>query len=342
MTLDTIEEPKTVKLPSVFMVSSGRSGTTLLASMLNATDQIYIPYESDFIARAYPAFGNRTDLNNSDYAHIARMFRRAAKESGWGMPVEEVEAHLETKQPRTFAQVNAAIYQLFHQREKTEDLKWGIKAPVLIASLDRIHRTCPQAKIVHVVRDGRDVYLSYKRVHDTSAIKFGPKSVVENALYWVDGLRRVAEFTQSCPDCTVYELTYNDILESPTSTLQQLCDFLEIEYKPSMHENFNDFERNKKVAPKVFRESIHKKLHSGLDSKNTQKYLTAMTPWQLFQFELIAAPYLQKYGYSLKYQWLGWKLFSPVRWGAHFLARQFNDWRYAKRDREVFNKELQP
>ena len=57
----------------------------------------------------------------------------------------------------------------------------GMKAPVLIACLDRIGAVFPQAKILHVVRDGRDVYLSYRQVHKSSPEKFGPKGILTAA-----------------------------------------------------------------------------------------------------------------------------------------------------------------
>ncbi|MGB3612660.1 MAG: sulfotransferase, partial [Elainellaceae cyanobacterium] len=231
------------KFPDVFIVGSGRSGTTLLASILNASEDIYIPYESDFIARAFPYYHqDRSDLGEDDYRQIFRLFQLSAKQDGWGLSEDQVVSHLKARAPQTFAEVNSALYEAFHQQEKTEDLLWGIKAPVLIASLERIHKVFPQAKIIHVVRDGRDVYLSYKKVHETSDITFGPKGVIENALYWTDGLRRVSEFLKAHPSHQVYELRYDELLTNPEAVSKQLCDFLGIEYRPSMHENFSTLE----------------------------------------------------------------------------------------------------
>ena len=326
------------KFPAVFIVSSGRSGTTLLASILNASEQIYIPYESDFIARAYPYYQDKNQFTEDDYRYLFRAFKLAAKQDGWGLSEDDVVSRLKERSPQTFAAVNAVIYEAFHQQEGTDQLLWGIKAPVLIASLDRIHQVCPQAKIIHIIRDGRDVYLSYQKVHKTSEIKFGPKGVMANALYWVDGLRRVEDFINANPNHQLYELRYDDLLHDPASSLKSLCGFLGIEYKPSMHERFNALERNKKVAPEHFRQSIHKKLHGGLDPNNTQKYLSAMSRLEQIKFELIAIPYLLKYGYQPERPILNTGLLAPMRSCLYFLARQFNNWRYKKRDRKVYQQ----
>ena len=330
------------KLPDVFVVSSGRSGTTLLTSILNASEQIYIPYESDFIARAYPYYWNKTQFNEEDYKRIVKIFMLSAKEDGWGMSEEHMVRYLNERLPQTFADVNATLYEAFHRQEQTDELLWGIKAPVLISSLDRIHNVCPQAKIVHVIRDGRDVFLSYKRVHETSEFKFGPKGVIQNALYWVDGLRRVEDFLKVNPTHQVYELRYDDLIQDPTSNLKQLCDFLEIEYRPSMQEDFNNLERNKKIAPAYYQQSIHRKLRGGLDARNTKKYLTAMAKLEQLKFELIAVPYLLKYGYQSEYPVLSSSLFNPIRRILYFLARQLNNVRYDSRDRNVYRRSNHP
>lgn len=318
------------------MVSSGRSGTTLLASMLNASDQLYIPYESDFIARAYPYLKDKDSLDIHDYKLIAKLFKITAKQNGWGMSEKYLIDYLKQKKPRDFAEVNSAIYEAFHVQEGTDQLKWGIKAPVLIASLDRINDVCPTSKITHIVRDGRDVYLSYKKIHETSEVKFGPKGVIANALYWVDGLRRVEELSNSYANVRIFELRYKDLLAEPGKKLHQLCDFLAIKYKPDMHEKFNQNHRNKKVAPDQFQQSIHKKLHGGLDPKNTGKYHAKMSRYDIFTFELIAAPYLAKYCYQLQYPILNSFWFTPIRAFLYFLARLFNDWRYSQRDRKMY------
>lgn len=330
-----VQDRTKFKLPEVFIVSSGRSGTTLLASILNASEQIYIPYESDFIARAYPHYQHQKQFSEADYRHIFNIFQLSAKQEGWGMSEDYVVGKLLEKSPQTFAEVNAVIYESFHQQEKTENLAWGIKAPVLIASLDRIQQVCPQAKIVHLIRDGRDVYLSYKKVHETSQIKFGPKRVIENALYWIDGLRRVEDFKSDSSSEQIYELRYEDLLNDPVNSLQQLCRFLGIEYRSSMHENFNSLERNQKVVPDSFKTTIHQKVHGGLDAKNTHKYLSAMSRWEQIKFESIAAPYLKKYGYQPIHPLLDTFLLMPLRNFLYFFARQFNDSRYQKRDRQI-------
>lgn len=326
------------KAPAIFIVSSGRSGTTLLSSILNASGSVYIPYESDFIARAYPYYFDKQHLHETDYKIISKLFRVTSQENGWGMSEKYLFSYLNSRSPQTFAEVNSAICEAFHKQEKTDGiLLWGIKAPVLIANLERIREVYPTAKIIHLVRDGRDVYLSYKKIHETNQIKFGPRGVVENALYWIDGLRRVENFRKNNQNHQIYELRYDDLLENPSRELTKLCEYLDIQYVPSMHDNFNSIKINKKVAPSHFRETIHAKLTSGIDSKNTRKYKRGMSTAEKIAFELIAIPYLVKYGYETDFNILRTSLLVPFRSSIYYLAKQINNLRYARRDRHRYN-----
>lgn len=330
------QEKLQYKLPSVFIVSSGRSGTSLLTSILNASQQINIPYESDFIARAYPFYNDKTDFNQKDYHQIVKLFKQTSEPKLWGMSEEYLLSILENKKPQTFIQFFSVICEAYHKSIGTEHLIWGVKAPVLIASIDRIIKVNENAKIFHIVRDGRDVYLSYKNVHDQSKIKFGPKGLVANALYWIDGLRRIEEFGKNYSN--IYEFSYEDMLNYPQEEFKKICQFIGIEYIPEMHENYFQSQTNQELISSKFMNSIHTKLKGGLDPTNTRKYLTKMSRKELFFYEFIAYSYLKKYGYDTHFSSLYSKLFSPLRLMIYFLARRFNDLRYRNRDYRFYQK----
>lgn len=329
-----------IKSPEFFIVSSGRAGSTLLQSILNASRQIYIPQESDFIARAYPFFGDRKSIEQSEYAQLAMMFCVASQSSGWGMTYDYILKQLEEHSPQTLAEIFSVICSAYHSQENTLDIKWGVKHPVLIASLNTIFSTYPDIKIIHICRDGRDVYLSYKNIHENSQIKFGPNGVVSSALYWVDGLRRIEKYLRdpAIQNKVISEIKYEDLVGHPQESLKDLCGFLEIQYSPSMSEEFSSFEGNKRVAPDEIMSSVHTKLKGNLDASNTKKYLKKMSKRQIFIFELLAAPYLIKYGYPLEFKLLGNWIFSPIRATLYSLGRIFNDRRYSKRDKRFFER----
>lgn len=323
-------------IPHVFIVSSGRSGTTLLRGILNASNQIYIPHESEFVARAYPFFHNKQHFSEDDYREIVRLFVRTSQQKGWGMTRKYLASYLKERAPQNFADVNSTIYEAYLDQQGLANLQWGIKAPVLIASIERILEVFPGAKIVHIVRDGRDVSLSYKKVHENEESQFGPKGILSAALYWTDGLRRVEELH----DSRIHELQYENLLSCPEVELKTLCTFLDINYDRAMHENYQQSNNNKNLILEKHKQTIHAKIESGLDPANTKKYLSNMSKLDRFIFELVAVPYLDKYHYSIEFQFLRTQFLRPLRSLLYFGTRQLNNWRYHKRDVQTYKKVL--
>lgn len=128
------------------------------------------------------------------------------------------------------------------------------------------------------------------------------------------------------------------MLNNPQEELQKLCKFLEIEYRPEMHENYFDSQVNTKLISPELMSSIHTKLKGGLDPNNTKKYLKKMSKTDLFFYEILTYPYLKKYGYDIHTSSLYSKLFYPFRVIIYFLSRQFNNVRYSKRDSRFYQK----
>ena len=324
------------KHPSVFIVSSGRAGSTLLQAILNASGQICIPKESDFIGRAYPFFYQKSTYQENDYKVLADMFCRSSQDKGWGIDKSDIVRQLKKHSPQTLADVFGRICEIYHKAEGTQDLVWGIKRPVLIASMKRVISTYPDAKIIHICRDGRDVYLSYKHIHKNGAIKFGPNNAFTGGLYWVSGLRYIDAFKKEGYVDNLLEIKYESLLCSPKETLESLSEFVGINYNASAIDDFNQGKSKRAVAPKSFMSTIHPKLSQKIDPSNTKKYAKEMTRFEIFIFELIASPLLKKYGYKLEYRFLGFPLFSPIRAVLYSIAMGWNGYRYKKRDERYY------
>lgn len=326
----------------IFIVSSGRSGTTLLRGILNASAEIYIPLESDFIARGYPFYSDKNIRSEEDYKCIVKLFQLASQANGWGMDEAYLLRQLQQSQPESFAEVNRAIYDAYMKSEGLAHMPWGIKHPVLIASIDKILNVFPNARIIHIVRDGRDVCLSYQSVHKNAPQKFGPNSPLTAALYWIDGLRRVQESkAQKNRGAQLYEFRYEDMLNSPERILKSLFEFLELDFTDNLCQTYQYARSTKNLLLSQEKATIHSKVSSGIDAKNQNKFLTHMSLRQRFVFELIASPYLKKYDYRIEFPLLAHPVFEGLRGSLYVVARLFNNWRYSRRDSMFFQRSLQ-
>lgn len=331
----------------IFIVGSGRSGTTLLRNIVNASEQIHIPYESDFIARAFPYYFSKLELDNEDYRSLVKMFVYTSQKEGWHMSEEYILKYLKNTSPQSFADVNKSIYEAYLQKEGFMNQRWGIKSPVLIANLERVSHVFPNAKIVHIVRDGRDVYLSYRNIHDkgNTSEAFGPKTILQSSLYWIDAVRRIETFNHHSEALkthhkSIYEIRYEDILNSPSTTIRNLFDFIGIEYTDSVLKEFMQSKSNQKLLclQSYHQQSVQDNLKGSIDSNNTEKFKKEMSRFERFIFEFLAVPYLRKYNYSIEFKFLEIFIFSPIRSMIYLCARVFNNYRYRKRDIKLIKK----
>ncbi len=96
---------------------------------------------------------------------------------------------------------------------------WVNKTPNLLQYSDLISKLCPSAKVIHIIRDGRDVTLS------NLSLSWGPNSVRNAARRWktlIQSWRRSKVTAgESC-----LELRYEDLINDPQGTLKFLFGFL--------------------------------------------------------------------------------------------------------------------
>lgn len=309
-----------------FIVSAGRSGSTLLCALLNANKGVFIPPESDFIARAYPFYGHRNNFSESDYYHLSNLFIKTSQKA-WKMDVDFLSNILIKQRPETFKEVNSVIYNSFLSKNHFENDRWGIKRPVLIASIDILRKVFPNAKVIHIVRDGRDVFLSYNSAHKMGQ-KFGPKNLLTCALYWVDALRRI----NVSPNDFIIEIRYEDLILNTNNTMREICNFINVEYDNDCINKYIDSPKNLILISNEHKNTIHKKINDGISKNNIFKYKSKIGIFEKAIFELLAGEYLHKYNYGLDFPIFMNPIFKIFRSPLYFSARIFNNIRYSFRD----------
>ncbi|MBD3318135.1 MAG: hypothetical protein GF344_20320 [Chitinivibrionales bacterium] len=95
---------------------------------------------------------------------------------------------------------------------------------------DRILELLPEAKIVHIYRDPRDVVSSY-----CNQI-WMPSDPVQSARVLRDLIKRWEEIKRRIPSKTYHEISLETLVEQPKDTLQGICDFYEIPWNDALME----------------------------------------------------------------------------------------------------------
>ncbi len=104
--------------------------------------------------------------------------------------------------------------------------RWVEKTPKHITCIGRVLEICPGAKVLLILRDGRDVAYSIR--NRTGSIEEGIKR-------WVDDNRAGREFWGHP---SVYVVKYEDLITNFEATVSRILDFLDEEYENEIKEYY--------------------------------------------------------------------------------------------------------
>jgi Sulfotransferase family len=158
------EEPQALTRggPPVFVVGCPRSGTTLLRLMLDAHPDLSIPPESHFIPLVWRVRDRYETSGGFDGEKMARDVFRGIRFRDWSLPESEVLDELGRVAPSDLAGSIACFFCAYAGRNGKE--RWGDKTPGYSMELPLLASLFPDARFVHLIRDGRDVALSLMEV----------------------------------------------------------------------------------------------------------------------------------------------------------------------------------
>lgn len=219
--------PDSAPLPPMPMVvGSPRSGTTLLRLMLDAHPQLTIPPETGFLGYL-PEFIPVSDYVTREifFDYVTHFPRNAPNWADFRIPPETFLEALHQIEPFNFADGFRMFYRLYAARVGKP--RWGDKTPTYFRYMNEIRQTLPEARFIHIIRDGRDVALSLR------PLWFSPGKEMETlAQRWRDDIEIARRLGQGAPD--YFELHYERLIAEPESVLRQICAFIDLEYDPAM------------------------------------------------------------------------------------------------------------
>ncbi len=219
----------------VFIVGAARSGTTLLQYMLRSHPALSLPTgESHFFIPFYERseeFGDLGDPENLRRAleEVYEFKRNFFDEEFHGIKfdVEWLHGQLISAGCRNIADMISMIFQLNARGENKQ--RWGDKTPYYILHLDTLLTMFPRAKVVHIIRDGRDCALSMlQRKWDLKIF-----NVYHAAYLWRRYVEAGRAFGRDHPE-RYFEIRYEDLLSDPEGEMEKLCNYLGIEFSDSV------------------------------------------------------------------------------------------------------------
>ncbi len=122
----------------------------------------------------------------------------------------------------------AAVVRAFYETyaEAQGKSRWGEKTPQYLRMMGRIARTLPEARFVHIIRDGRDVALSLL------SVEWGPTTVTAAAEQWVDEILTARRKIERMPH--YMEVRFEQLVSDPEPLVREVSGFVELPFEPAM------------------------------------------------------------------------------------------------------------
>ena len=283
--------------PVPFVVGVGRSGTTLLRLMLDAHPQVAMPPETGFVPNLIDAA--REDEATLD--SIADVLVNHRRWGDFGMEIDELKARWSAG-PLKPGPVVRGFFELYAEQQGKP--RWGDKTPGYSQHIKKISKVLPEARFIHLIRDGRDVTLSRTT---TLALKDVPIS--KSARRWKRRLKKARR--QGAKVDHYLELRYETLVTDTEATLRQVCDFIELPFDEAMlrhHER--SVERLQELDRDIpamggrlprsaeSRMALHERTTKPVDTKAVGKWRTQMSAEDVEEFERVAGDLLVELGYE--------------------------------------------
>ena len=278
--------------PLVFIVGCPRSGTTLLQRMVNAHPEIAITPETHWIPRFIKKRWGVTRKGMVTPKLIARLLEHPGF-LALGIGREEAAKLIGTGELITYSSFVSGIFDSYGKAQGKRLV--GDKTPGYVRRMETLHAFWPEARFVHLIRDGRDVYLSMANrpmeqwkpgVFDSWAEHPVPTA----ALWWELNVRSGREAGKALGPELYYEIRYESLTSTPGEECAKLCLFLGVPYDDSMlrfHEGRVGTEAEPGGKP------AWQPITSGLRDWRSQ-----MPVADLEQFEAAAGALLEELGYA--------------------------------------------
>lgn len=281
--------PAPLKGP-VFIVGAPRSGTTLLQYMLRSHPALSFPTgESHFfipLFRNAAQYGDLSRLEN--VKHVLQAMESQSAEflhtdlHGLKFDVETLAREFVEEGHHGMRDIINGIFEKNAAGEKKP--RWGDKTPYYVLHIPELLEWWPDAQVIHIVRDGRDVALSMlARRHD-----FGVYNNYLAAKLWEQFVETGHMMGQRVLGTQYLELRYEDLIRDQKASLEKICQFLGEMYSDDLLEF--------KKAGTAGKTPL---LQKSIQKENQDKWKSEMTSWQIRVFESAAGATLEKFGYPL-------------------------------------------
>jgi hypothetical protein len=168
--------------------------------------------------------------------------------------------------------------------------RWGDKTPMYMQNLRLLERLFPDARFVHLIRDGRDAALSFLSMPHGIVTEtwMHPRTPADFACQWrteVAAARRLGRRVSG----RYLEVRYEELVADVEAVLRRICAFAGLEYEPAMA----DYPGKVDVSAKPHQQRLMQP-----PTENVRDWREQMPAGDVEAFERIAGDLLLQLGYE--------------------------------------------
>lgn len=273
--------------PPFFIVGNDRSGTTVVRLILDRSREAAVPPESMHLVD-FAASRRRGNLANSDEA--ARLLTRVwnhPKVKLWKLDGEPPAPPAGLGHDEAYRFIVESPYRAYARAEGKE--RFGDKTPSYLHALDELIAVWPDARIVVVVRDGRDVALSIV------PLPFGPNNAWAAARWWADGIRAGRDAARRLAG-QVLTVRYEELVADPRGQARRVCEHVGVRF----HDDMLAIERSDPAKVVEDQAGWFTNVWDGINPRAVGKWRREMSARDQAIFAAVAGDELAALGYDVE------------------------------------------
>lgn len=261
----------------LFVLGRERSGTTLLSNLLNNHSNIFIPPESPFISFLATKYAKKENISATKFVedlYQEPYFRL------WNIDKTHLLAQLQKAENANFTNFCKLVLQA---KNKKSSFYLGDKNPSHSLFANKLHCIFPEAKFIWIIRDYR------AQVNSMLKVNFEQKNVNSLSIRWKKYNQEIFKLYKKNPE-SIFLVRYEDLVQSPTKSLKEICGFLEVEFSKNLSINRNQGEQ--------FIPEHHKSLTKKINTSSVASWKKELRASQIASCQHYAGDFGEKFGYQ--------------------------------------------
>lgn len=290
-------------LRPIFVVGNSRSGTTLVGRILGCHPTVFTFDELHFFEELWNPDGKPIELSPAEaaylFAELLNIQRNGYLTRGKTADfISEADSLVSELQP-PFSPLSIFAIFLDYEAKKSGKTRPCEQTPQNTLYIGEILQEFPEARVIHIVRDPRDILLSQKRrwkrpfladnIPKKEAIRYWLNyHPITISKIWQGNINSVSKFSQ---DSRVKEVRFEDLVSNPQQIVTEICQFLDLTYSEELL-----------AVPTIGSSNTRDdSVTSGLDRSKVQNWCSGgLKEVEIFWCQKLTEILMEKYGYELK------------------------------------------